>query len=112
MGDRPLGRILYLKNRQMSAQVMGSRLDLLANFEPEEASTEEAARAWRNYIGYWGTYTVDAAAGVVIHTVQGAWFPNWVGLKQVRKYRFTGDQLTLEADSPAWQATLVWQRIE
>ena len=112
LGDRPLGRILYLKNRQMSAQVMGSGLDLLSNSEPEEATPEEAGRAWHNYMGYWGTYTVDAGAGVVIHMVQGAWFPNWVGQKQVRRYRFTDDQLTLEADSPAWHATLVWQRIE
>jgi lipocalin-like protein len=112
LGDRPLGRILYLKNGQMSAQVASAGLDLMANADPLEATPEEAGRAWRNYVGYWGTYSVDAAAGVVIHTVEGAWFPNWAGQKQVRQYRFTGDHLTLEADSPAWHATLVWQRIE
>lgn len=112
MGNRPLGRILYLKNGQMSAQVMGSAIHLLANADPDEATPNEASRAWRNYVGYWGTYRVDRAAGVVIHSVEGAWFPNWVGQKQVRQYRFAGDRLTLEADSPAWHATLVWQRIE
>lgn len=112
LGDCPLGRILYLENGQMSAQVVGSMLNHLANAEPEQATPEEADRAWRNYLGYWGTYTVDAAAGVVVHTVEGAWFPNWVGRKQIRRYRFNGDQLTLEADSPSWHATLVWQRID
>jgi hypothetical protein len=112
MGNRPLGRILYLENGQMSAQVMGSGSDPLANPDPEEATMEEASRAWQSYVGYWGTYTVDTAAGVVIHSVEGAWFPNWVGQEQVRHYRFSGDRLTLEADSPAWHATLVWQRIE
>lgn len=110
LGDRPLGRILYMENGQMSAQVSGSTIDLFTNADSRDATPEEADRAWRNYIGYWGTYTVDAAAGVVIHAVEGAWFPNWVGQKQVRRYRFTGDQLILEAESPAWHATLIWQR--
>jgi len=112
MGDHPRGRILYLENGQMSAQVLGSPLDLMASADSDEATTEEAARAWRSYVGYWGTYTVDAAAGVVTHHVEGAWFPNWVGRKQVRDYTFSGNTLTLEADSPAWHATLVWQRIK
>jgi hypothetical protein len=102
MGNRSFGRILYLKNGQMSAQVMGSAIHLLANADPDEATPDEASRAWRNYVGYWGTYHVDLVAGLVIHSVEGAWFPNWVGQKQVRQYRFAGDRLTLEADSPAW----------
>lgn len=111
LGEHPRGRILYLKNGQMSAQVTGSEFHSLANEDPRDATPDEAGRAWRNYIGYWGTYAVDAAAGVVIHTVEGAWFPNWVGQQQVRKYRLAGDQLTLEASTPAWRATLVWRRI-
>lgn len=112
LGDRPLGRILYLDSGQMSAQVAASGLDPLANDDSRAATPEEAAHAWRNYVGYWGTFTVDAEAGVVIHTVEGAWFPNWVGQNQVRRYRFSGDMLTLEADAPEWHATLVWRRIK
>jgi len=112
MGDRPLGRILYLENGQMSAQVAASGLDPLADADPREATPEEAGRAWRNYVGYWGTFTVDAEAGVVIHAVEGAWFPNWIGQRQVRQYHFSGNTLTLEADSPAWHARLIWRRIE
>jgi hypothetical protein len=112
MGDHPLGRILYLDNGQMSAQVAASGLDPLANADPSEATPEEAAHAWRNYLGYWGTFTVDAEAGVVIHAVEGAWFPKWIGHNQVRRYRFSGNTLTLEADAPGGHATLVWRRIE
>ena len=43
MGDHPLGRILYLDNGQMSAQVVASGLDPLANADPREATPEEAA---------------------------------------------------------------------
>lgn len=112
LGDHPLGRILYLENGQMSAQVVASGLDLLAEADSRDATPEEAARAWRNYVGYWGTFTVDVEAGVVVHAVEGAWFPNWAGQKQVRQYRFSGSMLTLEADSHAWHATLTWRRIE
>ncbi len=112
MGDRPLGRIMYLATGQMAVQVTASGLDPLANDDSREATTEEAARAWHNYVGYWGTFTVDAEAGVVIHAIEGAWFPNWIGRKQVRQYRFSADTLTLEADSPYWHAKLIWRRIE
>ena len=111
-GEHPLGRIIYLANGQMSAQVMTPGIDALANADPDLAEPTEAARIWRSYVGYWGTFSVDAGAGVVTHTVEGAWFPNWVGQKQVRRYTFSGDTLKLEADSPNWHATLLWRRIE
>jgi hypothetical protein len=47
-----------------------------------------------------------------IHAVEGAWFPNWIGRNQVRRYRFSGNTVTLEADAPDWHATLIWRRIE
>lgn len=112
MGDHPLGRILYLENGQMSAQVAADGFEPLANTDPLEVRPEDAGRAWRNYIGYWGTFTVDAEAGVVTHAVEGAWFPNWIGQRQIRQYRFSGNTLKLEADSPGWRATLIWRRIE
>ena len=56
----------------MAAQVAAPGLDPLANADPRDATPEEADRAWRNYVGYWGTFTVDVEAGVVIHAVEGA----------------------------------------
>ncbi len=85
---------------------------LFASTDPLKATPEESDRAWRNYIGYWGKFSVDAKAGVVTHHIEGGWFPNWIGQKQVRSFRFVRGQLILEADSPAWHATLVWKRIE
>ncbi len=112
LGESPRGRILYLGNGQMSAQVGASVVEPLANADPDDATPEEAARAWRGYVGYWGTFEVDVEAGVVAHTVEGTWFLNWTGQKLVRHYRFSGNLLTLEAHAPAWYATLVWRRIE
>lgn len=93
-GDHPIGRIIYMKNGQMSAQLMPPALALFASADPLQATADEADHAWRNYIGYWGTFTVDSRAGIVIHHIEGGgWFPNWIGQKQIRSFRFSGDEL-------------------
>jgi len=111
-GDHPVGRILYQRNGEMSAQMMRPAPPHFANPDPLKATTEESDRAWRNYIGYWGTYRVNSAAQTVIHDIEGGWFPNWIGQEQIRSFRFDRDHLVLEADLPAGHAMLVWQKID
>ena len=43
------------------------------------ASEAEGSRAWKEYFGYFGTYSIDLHQEVVIHHVEGAWFPNLMG---------------------------------
>ena len=111
-GDRPIGRILYQQSGHMSAQLMHPASAHFANTDPLRATRNETDRAWRNYIGYWGMFSVDAKAGTVVHRIEGGWFPNWIGQTQTRSFRFERDRLILEADSSAWHATLIWQRID
>jgi hypothetical protein len=110
-GDHPVGRILYQKNGEMSAQLMRPAPSPFANPDPLKATAEESDRAWRSYIGYWGKFRVDSETRTVVHHIEGGWFPNWIGQEQIRSFRFKRDSLILEADSPAWHATLVWRRI-
>ena len=110
-GPHPVGRILYEANGQMSAQLMRSEMLAFASDDPLRATDEEAALAWRNYIGYWGTYTVDANAGIITHHIEGAWLTNWAGQSQKRMFHLSGDSLSLDADSAAWHAHLTWKRI-
>src|SRR3954453_16357796 len=112
-GEAPIGRILYQANGQMSAQLMGPGTSFFSSSDPLKATTDEAVTAWRNYIGYWGTYTVDKKAGVVTHHIEGSWFPNWIGQKQIRSFRFIENRrLMLEAGSPMWHATLIWRKLD
>jgi hypothetical protein len=46
----------------------------------------------------------------VVHSIEGGRFPNWTGHKQFRTFRFSGDELMLEA--AAWRPTLRWRRVE
>jgi hypothetical protein len=110
-GPHPVGRILYEANGQMSAQLMRPGMTAFASDDPLRATDEEAASAWRNYIGYWGTYTIDARAGIITHHIEGAWSTNWVGENQTRAFQLSGDILSLDADSDAWHAHLAWKRI-
>ena len=110
-GPHPTGRILYQANGQMSAQLMPSEVAAFASDDPLLATDEEAALAWRNYVGYWGTYTIDARAGIITHHIEGAWLTNWIGQHQTRTFHLSGDSLSLEADSAAWHAHLTWKRI-
>jgi hypothetical protein len=110
-GPHPVGRILYEANGQMSAQLMRPEMTPFASDDPLRATDEEAALAWRNYIGYWGTYTINARAGIITHHIEGAWLTNWVGQNQTRAFQLSGDSLSLDADSAAWHAHLTWKRI-
>ena len=110
-GPHPVGRIIYEADGQMSAQLMRPEMMAFASDDPLQATDEEAALAWRHYIGYWGTYTIDARAGIITHHIEGAWLANWVGQNQTRAFQISGDSLSLDADSRAWHAHLTWKRI-
>lgn len=86
------------------------RKTLRESEQREKATTEEIVAAWRGYVGYFGTYTIDEKASTVTHHVEGASFPNFVGTNQVRHYRFEGDRLILQADTASGHATIVWKR--
>jgi len=85
---------------------MRPEMTAFANDDPLSAIDAEAASGWRNYIGYWGTYTIDARPGITTHHIRGARLTNWVGQNQTREFHISGDSLSLDADSATWHAHL------
>jgi len=110
-GKDPIGRISYDPHGHMSAQLMRRDRLKFADSDPRKGTDAEIRNAFTEYAGYYGSYTVDEKAGTVTHHVEGAWFPNWIGSNQVRRFEFSGNQLTLRADLPAGPSILVWERI-
>ncbi|MBV9405512.1 MAG: lipocalin-like domain-containing protein [Acidobacteriaceae bacterium] len=111
-GDAPTGLILYQFDGHMSAQLSTGNRKKLSCGDPFDASPDEAAEAWGTYFGYWGSFSVDAERGVVVHRVEGSSFSNWVGTEQVRQFRFDGtNRLILETHSPSGHSTVIWQRM-
>ncbi len=110
-GDTPSGLILYQSDGHMSAQVSVASPTRFASGDPDRASADEAAGAWRTYFGYWGTFKVHSEKQIVVHRIEGSSFSNWIGTEQVRDFHFHGaDRLILEAQSSSVRYTLVWQR--
>ncbi len=105
-GDEPTGRIAYDAGGRMWAMILPPDRAPITG----AASAEEYRAAMRGVVAYYGTYDVDEATGRVIHHVEAASNPAWVGDDFVRWYRFEdGDlRLSLNAD---FRGTLLWARM-
>lgn len=108
---KAVGRLSYDENGNMSGQVMRpGRADVSLG----EGSAQQVRAAYLGYIAYFGTYEIAPDGNSVVHHVQGALNPAWVGGDQVRALRFEGEQLVLSADVTKGGAivthVLTWER--
>jgi hypothetical protein len=107
-----VGRLSYDANGNMAGQVMRpGRAPVVHG----QSGLPDVRAAYAGYIAYFGTYEVNAARDTVVHHVEGALNPTWVGGDQVRRLRFEGDMLVLSTDVPK-NGTLIthiltWKRI-
>jgi hypothetical protein len=92
-GENAMGRITYTASGRMSAHLM----------RPPENPSDPPPQ----HLAYWGTFTLDAAAGTVTHHVMGADRADWIGSDQVRQFRFEGEDRLVLSLGPQ---DLVWQR--
>lgn len=90
-----VGRLTYDTRGNMSGQVM--RPDR-ARVEVGKGAAQSVRAAYIGYIAYFGSYEVGTDGATVVHRVEGALNPEWVGGTQVRRLRFDGDRLVLRAD--------------
>jgi hypothetical protein len=106
-----VGRISYDENGNMAGQVMRPGRPHVEN---GEGQAQQARSAYLGYIAYFGTYEVAADGRSVVHHVQGALNPAWVGGDQVRNLRFDGERLVLSAamwkDDGVVTHVLTWER--
>lgn len=89
-----VGRLSYDEHGNMSGQVMRPHRAPVTLVE----GSQQVRAAYTGYIAYFGTYEVNEERNTVTHHVQGALNPSWVGGTQVRRMRFDGDLLELQAD--------------
>lgn len=109
-GNNFTGRLSYDADGHMTAQMMRRDQPKFASDIQANATPDEMATAWRGYIGYFGTYTIDEKGRAVIHHIDGSWFPNQAGTSLTRYFTFQDGRLILEAESPAGRAKIVWER--
>ncbi|TWU08913.1 hypothetical protein CA54_41520 [Symmachiella macrocystis] len=111
-GEQPLGRIMYSPNGKMVACLMRRHRIRCASDNRHEATSAERDAAYRDYVSYFGAFSVDATNSTVTHHVEGATFPNWIGTDLVREFCFADQELTLSLLGPDGSAhALKWERL-
>jgi hypothetical protein len=105
-GEHPTGYFVYDPTGHVSIQIQqGPTPTTVASDRGEDwfqtAAPEELRATVRAYRAYFGTYTIDRAAGVVIHQVEGDSRGLYTGSAQRRKFRLVGDSLIIGNDSTA-----------
>ena len=99
-GRNPTGYFTYDVTGHVSIHIMRGpdlfRVDTARGEQWfEKATPDELRLAVDGYRAYFGTYTVDAANGVVVHHVDGDSRGLYTGTDQRRKYRLNGDTLMI-----------------
>jgi hypothetical protein len=111
LGEHPEGQISYTPGGQMAALLQHTERPALSG-TAREATDAEAVAAWRTFIAYFGSYSIDLDAGALVHHVQGAYLPSMVGTDQVRYFTFEDDLLMLQPPATAaGSAKIIWQKI-
>ena len=110
LGETARGQLLYSEDGHVAAQLVSADRARLKESDWRQASTEEAARTWKEYFGYFGTFSIDEKEKAVIHHVDGAWFPNIEHTQQVRHFRLEGRRLILDADTEWGKVRIIWER--
>ena len=94
-GANPKGSQVYNPDGRFAIVVTRADLPKVASNNRATATAEESQQIARGSIGYFGTYTTNAADNSVTVNIEGATFPNWVGTSQKRTYTISGDEMTL-----------------
>jgi hypothetical protein len=113
-GEAPVGRLTYTGDGRMSA-VLAAAARTISTASASNAPIEEQAQLFRKLVAYAGRYTVTAEE--VVHHVEVAADPTWIGKDERRFIRLDGDRLLLTTPpmttsfaSTPQVFTLVWDR--
>jgi len=117
-GKNPVGRLVYDEAGRVFAQLMdpgrrpvGGISNQGAAAAISSASAEDMREMLNGFNSYFGTFDVDEPSRTVIHHLQSALIPSWVGSDQRRKYEFSGrDQLIILNTASQAAYRLVWHR--
>jgi len=113
-GPDAVGYYIFSESGYMSVALMPTNRRMFAAGDIMGGSTEEKVAAAETYIAYNGKYEIQGDK-LVVHP-EVSFFPNWVGVDQVRIWELEGNRLTLSAPPLLIRgvhqtAHLVWERV-
>jgi hypothetical protein len=114
-GKDARGRITYEPNGRMAVQLMDSNRPRFTTDDPLVTSETEVRAAFGGYTAYYGTYSVNPDERTIVHHIEAALLPNWIGTDQRRHFEFDGKYLTLKGPlrlgGVQGVVKLVWERL-
>ena len=108
-GAHPVGIIVYHASGHMSAQVMTDPA-LRRRWVGAQPTPEEALAALREYVAYFGTYSVDERARRITHHQEGGLTPGALP-DVVREYELLADDRVVLTQIDGNWNRLLWERI-
>jgi len=111
-GSNVKGTQVFTPDGRFAVVVTRGDLPKVTSNNRETATAEESEKIVHGSIGYFGSYTTNAADNSVTVNIEAATFPNWVGTSQKRTYTITGDEMKLfnPTASGGGSATVVLKR--
>jgi hypothetical protein len=114
-GRHAQGRLIYEPNGRMAVQLMDPNRPRFTSDDPMVSSKAEVRAAFGGYTAYYGTYFVNPDEQTIVHHIEAALLPNWVGTDQPRQFEFDGKYLTLKGPlllgGVQRVVSLVWERL-
>ena len=106
---------MYNAEGYMAVALMVSNRKRFSSMDIKGGTTEEIVAAYSTYISYCCKYEVTEDR--VIHHVEVSLYPNWIGVDQVRFYKFEGDKLILSTPpmilgGKQQSGYLLWERMK
>ena len=106
---------MYPSSLYMFVSFMKKDRPIFLSGDIRGGTVDEKVAAVDGYVSYCGRYEVMKDS--VIHYIEVSLFPNWVGTKQDRMYRFDGDRLTLSTPlmltgGRQLSTHIIWERVK
>lgn len=114
-GKDARGRLIYETDGRMAVQLMNPDRPGFTSDDPLATSEAEVRAAFGGYTAYYGTYSVNPDERTIVHHIEAALLPNWVGTDQQRRFEFDEKYLTLKGPlllgGVQGVVSLVWERL-
>lgn len=113
-GEDAIGYIMYNPDGFMSAFLAPRERMNFKSGDVGGGSDEEKISAAETFVGYCGRFEV--LSDRVVHYVEVSFFPNWLGDKQERFFKFHKDKLTLSTAPLLFQGLMqtghiTWEKV-
>jgi hypothetical protein len=114
-GKNARGRLIYEPDGRMAVQLMNPDRPGFTSDDPLVTSEAEVRAAFGGYTAYYGTYSVNPDKRTIVHRIEAALRPDWVGTDQSRQFEYDGKYLTLKGPlvlgGVEGTVSLVWERL-